>query len=227
MYYFPFLLVLAAFALCGVFASSGNEYKWCFDVLGVTPTDSIAVIKSRYRQLALLYHPDRLIARAESPEFTLHTMQDINEAYECVLRSFSTDELNPHFETGVPHSLSEKGTRLIENGWKLWEFIPKTERDEFTAQIKEYFGSEAVTGDDFFLVSKYWSSNDIEALQAFVSMIVFFLKILSALCTIGVITLAYILFKLLRWVMGKVWAVLRCITRFVWNCVSFRKTKAD
>ncbi|MFM8913993.1 MAG: J domain-containing protein [Flammeovirgaceae bacterium] len=50
-----------------------------YAILGVSPTASAAVIKSRYRQLALRYHPDK----NNTPEAAL-LIQEINEAYDVL-----------------------------------------------------------------------------------------------------------------------------------------------
>lgn len=58
--------------------------------LGVTPTDSVDTIKKKYRQLALLWHPDRVQARGGHPEAVRQAQEKfrkIKEAYEKILEA--------------------------------------------------------------------------------------------------------------------------------------------
>ena len=61
-----------------------------YQVLGAAPGDSIAVIKRRYRTLALQYHPDRIRAQGLSEEKIVEfqaRFREVQEAYEAVLKA--------------------------------------------------------------------------------------------------------------------------------------------
>ena len=58
-----------------------------YDVLGCSPTDTVATIKKRYRKLVLQHHPDRLAAQGLPEEFrdaAKKKFREIQEAYELI-----------------------------------------------------------------------------------------------------------------------------------------------
>ncbi len=61
-----------------------------YAILGASPSDSIEVIRRKYRELALRWHPDRVQARGGSPEAIRHAQEkfrQIAEAYERILEN--------------------------------------------------------------------------------------------------------------------------------------------
>jgi len=59
-----------------------------YAILGAEPTDSIEVVKKKYRALALQWHPDKVAAKGLSTEAQRHAkekFQQINEAYERIM----------------------------------------------------------------------------------------------------------------------------------------------
>lgn len=52
-----------------------------YQILGVTPSADLAVIKAVYKALALKYHPDR---NKDSPDAAAKRMKEINEAYSVL-----------------------------------------------------------------------------------------------------------------------------------------------
>ena len=209
------VIVLAVLYLCG--ASSDIEEYWrCFDVLGVSPTDSMATIKSKYRQLALIYHPDRLNTQVSSLEEPFRAMEDINEAYDCVIRSLTPRS----HETDIPRALSERATYLVEQVSRMRDSIPEVQRNDFVVEVKEYFGSEDLPGDVAFLVGQYWSKSDAETLQMLVRTVLIITLMNCVVCIIGIIAITYFTFKFLWWVARCMLAIFRCLF------VSY-KVKAD
>lgn len=77
------------------FQGAAEPEKWQpldphFALLGVKTTDSLDVIKKRYRELAKKWHPDRVQASGASAEVLKHAkekFQQINEAYEKILET--------------------------------------------------------------------------------------------------------------------------------------------
>ena len=60
-----------------------------YDVLGVSKSDSLAVIKKRYRELVKENHPDRLESKGVPPsviEDAKNRMQEINDAYDKIVK---------------------------------------------------------------------------------------------------------------------------------------------
>lgn len=61
-----------------------------YAILGAQPTDSLDVIKKKYRALAMKWHPDKIASNGSSPEVTRHAkekFQQINEAYEKIVEA--------------------------------------------------------------------------------------------------------------------------------------------
>lgn len=88
-------------SVAGHFGFSGHDFEAVkarhvisaeatpYDILGVSRSDSIDVIKSKYRQLVREYHPDRHIAEgmpAELIELATGRLAKINAAYEAIVK---------------------------------------------------------------------------------------------------------------------------------------------
>lgn len=61
-----------------------------YAILGAQPSDSLEVIKKKYRSLAVKWHPDKLAANGASSEAMRHAkekFQQINEAYEKIVEA--------------------------------------------------------------------------------------------------------------------------------------------
>lgn len=61
----------------------------CYEILGCTPDDDLAVVKSRYRELAMQFHPDRIQSKGlpkEFLQFATDKFQEIQAAFEVVSR---------------------------------------------------------------------------------------------------------------------------------------------
>ena len=71
---------------------TGNPYE----VLGVSPTATDDEVKTAYRNLAKKYHPDNFNQDPAAAEMAQEKMQQINEAYDSVIR------MRRGGETGVP-----------------------------------------------------------------------------------------------------------------------------
>lgn len=61
---------------------TGNPY----DVLGVSPTATDDEVKTAYRNLAKKYHPDNFSKDPAAAEMAQEKMQQINEAYDSIIR---------------------------------------------------------------------------------------------------------------------------------------------
>lgn len=74
---------------------SAPQQRWTpldphYAILGAQPTDSLEVVKKKYRALAMKWHPDKMIAQGASSEAMRHAkekLQQINEAYEKILEA--------------------------------------------------------------------------------------------------------------------------------------------
>jgi DnaJ like chaperone protein len=61
-----------------------------YAILGAQPSDTLEVIKKKYRALAMKWHPDRMAANGASPDAQRHAkekFQQINEAYERIVEA--------------------------------------------------------------------------------------------------------------------------------------------
>jgi len=72
-----------------------TEQRWAtldphYAILGAKPTDSLDVVKKKFRALAMQWHPDKVAAKGLSAEALRHAkekFQQINEAYEQILEA--------------------------------------------------------------------------------------------------------------------------------------------
>ncbi|MEX0942389.1 MAG: TerB family tellurite resistance protein [Pseudomonadales bacterium] len=61
-----------------------NRY---YEILGCSPGDDLAVIKKKYRKLAMQYHPDRIQSKGMAPEFAQaaeEKFKEIQHAYDLI-----------------------------------------------------------------------------------------------------------------------------------------------
>jgi DnaJ like chaperone protein len=61
-----------------------------YAMLGASPKDSLEEVKRKFRQLAMEWHPDKMLAKGASSEAMRHAkekFQKINEAYERILEA--------------------------------------------------------------------------------------------------------------------------------------------
>lgn len=73
-------------------SSAGSQQRWSpldphYAILGAQPTDSLDLIKKKYRALAMEWHPDKVAGKGLSAEAMRHAkekFQQINEAYEKI-----------------------------------------------------------------------------------------------------------------------------------------------
>jgi DnaJ like chaperone protein len=76
-------------------SKSAPQQRWMpldphYSILGAQPSDSLEVIKKKYRALAMKWHPDKIAANGVSPEVARHAkekFQQINEAYEKIVEA--------------------------------------------------------------------------------------------------------------------------------------------
>ncbi len=75
--------------------TSTSQFNWSpldpyYALLGASPADSVAMVKKKYRQQALKWHPDRVQARGGSAEAIRHAQEkfrQITEAYEKIMEA--------------------------------------------------------------------------------------------------------------------------------------------
>jgi len=190
-----FLLSLFVGLSCAVYVSF--EDQKCFEVLGATLKDSPATIKAKYRQLALQQHPDRVRSASNVPS-TGASMEEINDAYECVTHFMGRAE---------EPSLSKRAETVAGTALDLWESTPEARREELVAQANEYLSSEDVMYDVSYLVGKLFLNNEPDALRRLLALLVCGFLLNIVLCTVGTFTLLYIAYRLVWWVLKYVWWV--------------------
>lgn len=67
--------------------SSGDDIGRCYQILGSSKGDALALIKKRYRKLAMEYHPDRVQSQGMSPELASAAedrFKEIQHAYDTL-----------------------------------------------------------------------------------------------------------------------------------------------
>ena len=210
---FTFLAFLALCSLCYVDAYRDVLYGRCFKVLDLSPADSITTVKARYRQLALIYHPDKISPQMRNSG---RSMQDINEAYDCALQYFSSDSKT---------EMSELGTIVYGKGLMMWRSLPEAQRNEFSKLWDEYYSSKEVYGDFFLVLSEFWS-RDAGAV-AIGWLLMFLLKVCCVLCAIGMLSVTYIMFKILWWWIKLLMWIARCVSAAYRYIFVSHKAKVD
>jgi DnaJ like chaperone protein len=76
-------------------SKTASQQRWTpldphYAILGAQASDSLEIIKKKYRSLAVKWHPDKMFANGASPEALRHAkekFQQINEAYERIVEA--------------------------------------------------------------------------------------------------------------------------------------------
>lgn len=67
-----------------------NKIQAVYQKLGVAPGSSLDAAKKRYRQLAMVWHPDRM-PTPEGRRTAEEELKQINNAFDCLKKHFETD----------------------------------------------------------------------------------------------------------------------------------------
>lgn len=67
-----------------------NKIQAAYQKLGVAPGSSLDAVKKRYRQLAMVWHPDR-IPTPEGRRTAEEELKQINNAFDCIKKHFESD----------------------------------------------------------------------------------------------------------------------------------------
>jgi hypothetical protein len=78
----------------------------CFQILGIEPTDSITEIKSAYRDLLFVWHPDRFPDDPRLQAKAHERLREINEAYSLLIQYLHFKEQEKRVETSL-HSAQQ------------------------------------------------------------------------------------------------------------------------
>jgi hypothetical protein len=73
----------------------------CFQILGIEPTDSISKIKSAYRDLLFVWHPDRFPDDPRLQAKAHERLREINEAYNLLIQYLDFKEQEKRSRTTV------------------------------------------------------------------------------------------------------------------------------
>ncbi len=67
-----------------------NKVQAAYQKLGVAPGSSLEATKKRYRQLAMVWHPDRM-PTPEGRRTAEEELKQINNAFDCIKKHFESD----------------------------------------------------------------------------------------------------------------------------------------
>ncbi len=67
-----------------------NKIQEAYQQLGVAPGSSLDAVKKRYRQLAMVWHPDRM-PTPEGRRTAEEELKQINNAFDCIKKHFESD----------------------------------------------------------------------------------------------------------------------------------------
>ena len=109
-----------------------------FDVLGLSPTASFKELKSRYHELAFIYHPDK----NDSLE-SLEKMKEINEAYSILKSNKSRIEYKEVELESIKQSLKDikKSYQDAYQDYKKESFKQRVKEHYSRLDEEDYFGT--------------------------------------------------------------------------------------
>jgi hypothetical protein len=146
-----------------LFDEPEEKKKNPFDVIGIPRGSSIGVVKTQFRKLALLYHPDRQIGNSEETKRDAEVkMKEINEAYQqiCADIGNSKEQLPPKRDESESNVFSEdpfpsknpskkKRAKAREKGKRTDDKAEQSEQeiheDEMTKRLKKQAEEELAT----------------------------------------------------------------------------------
>lgn len=93
-----------------------NKIQAAYQKLGVAPGSSLDVVKKRYRQLAMVWHPDRM-PTPEGRRTAEEELKQINNAFDSIKKHFDSDHRQgPNCECQSNASNQQTGTQNQNNG---------------------------------------------------------------------------------------------------------------
>ncbi len=172
-------------------SSSSSQSSWTrrsipssllkyYHILGAVETDDLTTIKSKYRHLALKYHPDKTNNSPESSQ----KMQEINEAY---------DQITLFLQHG--DKISSELLKILDVLYGWWANITQEKRQEFQILVTSYLNSDAFRNDlGLFFHELSFNETFRLALGVFY-LLVLVLFILFMFSLIGMLFTTYLGFK--------------------------------
>lgn len=92
-----------------------NKIQAAYQKLGVAPGSSLDLAKKRYRQLAMVWHPDRM-PTPEGRRTAEEELKQINNAFDCIKKHFESDHRQgPECECQLSASNQQTGSGQNQN----------------------------------------------------------------------------------------------------------------
>lgn len=93
-----------------------NKIQAAYQKLGIAPGSSLDAVKKRYRQLAMVWHPDRM-PTPEGRRTAEEELKQINNAFDCIKKHFESEHrLGPNCECQqTPTHTQKTGTAQKQN----------------------------------------------------------------------------------------------------------------
>lgn len=107
-----------------------NHINQCYQILGLQPGASLEQVKQTYRDLAMVWHPDRFPNNSRLQEKAQEELKKINEAYEALISAQFISSTQT--STSSPHQPKS-------NNPKTYEQTNKTQNESVSDLISRLF----------------------------------------------------------------------------------------
>jgi tetratricopeptide (TPR) repeat protein len=108
-----------------------NNTNRCYERLGLRPGASLEEVKQAYRDLAMVWHPDRFPNNPRLKEKAQEELKKINEAYE-VLKSYQFSSSTPGYTPKTKPSNSADAKICYEQG------MEKAKRGRYREAVEDF-----------------------------------------------------------------------------------------
>ncbi|HPM31498.1 MAG TPA: DnaJ domain-containing protein [Chryseolinea sp.] len=141
-----------------------------YSILGVHSTASVAEIKSAYKKLAKVYHPDKNPGNAAAEE----KFKSINEAYHTLTDFHKRERYDRQFKTSTAHSSTNRYANQSKSSYTKSNYRNQ-KQEQYYKVDKSYFRTQGLTllvfvafaGFCFIIVQAFQYFKDQKSIQRY------------------------------------------------------------